>query len=347
MLGTLGTDQVVALVDALAAGDGARLVAQARELAGFGPDFAQVLAEMLSLLRRVAVVQTLGAAAADVDDDPAVQRLAVAMSAEECQLYYQLGLLARRDLPLAPEPQAGFEMALLRMLAFRPVELNAPASAPPVAAPRAPVDTAAQAASPPTAGARAAVTAPRPASVIPAAPAPAAPVPAAAAPVSSVPVSSVPVSSAPVEPPAPARSADTSPATLNWNGLVPGLEAPPLARELARNSALRGFDGRVIELAVSPQYENLRGERTIKALEQALAAELGREVVVRVGVEGRAGLATPARAMNEQEQARLAELRRRIDADPNVQALQREFGASVEKVESTAPRGPASGRSAE
>jgi hypothetical protein len=102
-----------------------------------------------------------------------------------------------------------------------------------------------------------------------------------------------------------------------------------------------------VELVVTPQYENLRGERIVKSLEQALRAELRQEVVVRVSVDERSGLATPAQAMSEQEQARLAELRRTIDEDPNVQALQREFGASIEKVEMTAPRGPGSGRSAE
>ena len=123
--------------------------------------------------------------------------------------------------------------------------------------------------------------------------------------------------------------------------------APPLARELARNSALRRYDGRVIELVVTPQFENLRGERIVKSLEQALQAELRRELSVRVTVDERSGLATPAQAMSEQEQLRLAELRRAIDDDPNVQALQREFGASIEKVEMTAPRGPGAGRSAE
>jgi DNA polymerase III subunit gamma/tau len=336
MLGTLGSDQVSMLVEALAAGDGPRLIAQARELAGFAPDFALVLAEMLSLLRRVAVVQALGAAASDIDDDVTVQRLATVMSAEECQLYYQLGLLARRDLPLAPEPQVGFEMALLRMLAFRPLQADGAALATVTAPGAAPSPSPTPVA--PAAAARAALSPrPQPAVVPPSRP--------AATPV-------VPPRDAPPEAP---RSLGAAPATpgaaaeLDWGRVVQDRlqAAPPLARELARNSALRRFDGRVVELVVTPQYENLRSERIVKSLEQALQTELRHEVVVRVSVDERSGLATPAQAMSEQEQARLAELRRTIDEDPNVQTLQREFGASIEKVEMTAPRGPGSGRSAE
>jgi len=330
MLGTLGGDQVSALVEALAAGNGARLIAQARELAGFAPDFAQVLGEMLSLLRRVAVVQTLGADAATLEDDALVSRLADAMSPEDCQLYYQLGLLARRDLPLAPEPQTGFEMALLRMLAFRPAEAGAGQTAPP--APRSAPARDSTAASP-TAAARAAVTPPR----RPAAePAPTRPAPPARAP-------EAPPAAPAAAPPPEAALPATASTTLDWPALVQGLDASPLARELARNAACRRYDGRVLELVVTPQYENLRGERTVRALEQALQPALGQAVTVRVSIDERAGLTTPAQALSEQEKARLAELRSAIDADPNVQALQREFGASIERVDMIGARGKAAG----
>ena len=340
MLGTLGADQVSTLVEALAAGDGARLIGHARELAGFAPDFGQVLGEMLSLLRRVAVVQTLGEAAAELEDDPLVQRLAAAMTTEDCQLYYQLGLIARRDLPLAPEPQIGFEMALLRMLAFRPSDATPTprGSARETAAPAAPhvksVAVAPPPASSPTAQARAAVTPLRePARAPMRAVPPAAPL--------SVPAASpAPASVAPRRADPPVASA---PGDLDWPALVQRLDGSPLARELARNSALRAYDGRVLELVVTPQYQNLSGERTVRSLEQALHPELGQAVVVRVSVEERSGLATPAQALSEQEQARLAAARAAIEADPNVQALQREFGASVERVDMTGPRGAAAG----
>ena len=153
----------------------------------------------------------------------------------------------------------------------------------------------------------------------------------------------------PPEPPAVVPTA-TAPAHIDWAALVERLDASPLARELARNAALRRYDGRVLELVVSPTFEQLRGERTVRALEQALQPELGQAVSVRIAVEEHAGLATPAQALSEQEQARLAALRRAIDEDPNVQALQREFGASIERVEMIGARGKANdsrGRSTE
>lgn len=340
MLGTLGADQVLSLVEALAAGDGARLIGRARELASSAPDFAQVLGEMLSLLRRVAVVQTLGGDAASGEDDAAVIRLAGLMTPEDCQLYYQLGLLARRDLPLAPEPQTGFEMALLRMLAFRPVEPGSPP--PPAAAPRPATPVPVQGSTPPVSEA-----APResPASPLAAARAAvAAPVRAAAVPAARAAIAPLPASRDDGDAPVPAAGeAKATPQALDWAALVERLDAAPLARELARNAALRRYDGRVLELVVTSTYEQLRGERTVRALEQALQPELGRDLSVRIVIDDQAGLATPAQALSEQEQARLAELRRTIDADPNVQALQREFGASIERVEMIGSRGKPGG----
>jgi DNA polymerase-3 subunit gamma/tau len=76
---------------------------------------------VVSVLQRVAIAQSLPDAIDDsYGDREAVLALAAAMSAEDIQLYYQIALLGRRDLPLSPEPRGGFEMVMLRMLAFRP-----------------------------------------------------------------------------------------------------------------------------------------------------------------------------------------------------------------------------------
>ncbi|NNM01075.1 MAG: DNA polymerase III subunit gamma/tau, partial [Gammaproteobacteria bacterium] len=120
MLGTISSTQIFGLVEALATGDGAALLQRARKLADSAPDFATVLNEMMVLLQRIAVVQVLGDAGQDLESDAEVARLAGAMSPEQCQLCYQIGLIGRRDLYLAPDPEVGFEMVLLRMLAFRP-----------------------------------------------------------------------------------------------------------------------------------------------------------------------------------------------------------------------------------
>ena len=121
MLGTLDHGQVYGVLQALLEGDARGLIEAVRHLAEQGPDWAGVLAEILNVLHRVAIAQALPEAVDNGQGDrDRVLALAQALPAEDVQFYYQMGLIGRRDLPLAPEPRSGFEMVLLRMLAFRP-----------------------------------------------------------------------------------------------------------------------------------------------------------------------------------------------------------------------------------
>lgn len=132
MLGTIDHGQVFGLLNALAAGDARGLLVAVAELAEQGADFAGVLAELISTLQRVAIAQVLPEAADNsLGDQQRVVELAGRVSAEDVQLFYQLALHGRRDLPLAPDPRGGFEMALLRMLAFRPGTLEHTGNVPP------------------------------------------------------------------------------------------------------------------------------------------------------------------------------------------------------------------------
>lgn len=123
MLGTLDHGQVYGVLQALLEGDARALLEAVRHLAEQGPDWGGVLAEMLNVLHRVAVAQALPEAVDNGQGDrDRVLALAQALPAEDVQFYYQMGLIGRRDLPLAPDPRSGFEMVLLRMLAFRPAD---------------------------------------------------------------------------------------------------------------------------------------------------------------------------------------------------------------------------------
>lgn len=125
MLGTVDRTQVAAMLDALADGDGPRLLQVVAALAEFSPDWSGVLEALAEGLHRIQVQQLVpGAAAAEGLD---VAAFAERLRPEVVQLWYQMALNGRRDLPLAPSPRAGFEMAVLRMLAFRPA-----AAVPPV-----------------------------------------------------------------------------------------------------------------------------------------------------------------------------------------------------------------------
>ncbi|MBX9630112.1 MAG: DNA polymerase III subunit gamma/tau [Burkholderiales bacterium] len=121
MLGAVDAGYLYTLLEALAARDGPALLAQADALEARGLSFESALQELASLLHRVAVAQTLPETVAD--DDPERERvlkLARALSPEDVQLFYQIALRGRGDLPLAPDEYAGFTMTLMRMLAFLP-----------------------------------------------------------------------------------------------------------------------------------------------------------------------------------------------------------------------------------
>jgi DNA polymerase-3 subunit gamma/tau len=123
MLGTLDQGQVYGVLDALLQGDARALLEAVRHLAELGPDWNGLLAEILNVLHRIAIAQALPEAVDNGQGDrERVLALAESLPAEDVQFYYQMGLIGRRDLPLAPDPRSGFEMVLLRMLAFRPAE---------------------------------------------------------------------------------------------------------------------------------------------------------------------------------------------------------------------------------
>ena len=123
MLGTLDHGQVYGVLHALLEGDARALIEAVRHLAEQGPDWNGVLSEILNVLHRVAIAQALPEAVDNGQGDrERVLELASVLPSEDVQFYYQMGLIGRRDLPLSPDPRSGFEMVLLRMLAFRPAD---------------------------------------------------------------------------------------------------------------------------------------------------------------------------------------------------------------------------------
>ncbi len=122
MLGTIDLSAIADIARALANRDGTEVLAVVDRMAEHAPDYSVALGDLLSVWHRVAICQTVPDALDNRHGDyQLVQELAKALSREDVQLFYQIALLGRRDLPLAPEPRLGFEMALLRTLTFRPV----------------------------------------------------------------------------------------------------------------------------------------------------------------------------------------------------------------------------------
>ncbi|MGI0868826.1 DNA polymerase III subunit gamma/tau [Pseudomonas aeruginosa] len=222
MLGTLDHGQVYGVLQALLEGDARALLEAVRHLAEQGPDWGGVLAEILNVLHRVAIAQALPEAIDNGQGDrERVLGLAQALPAEDVQFYYQMGLIGRRDLPLAPDPRSGFEMVLLRMLAFRPADADG--------APRTPLKdlgiskATTDPANSPVAGA----ASPAPVAAVAAAPVVAAPVEAPAAPPAapSAPPAAIEarVAEAVVEEPAAAAEV----VDLPWEEPAPSLAAEP------------------------------------------------------------------------------------------------------------------------
>jgi len=298
MLGDIGADQAVPLLEALADGDASALLAAVAHLAERAPDYAAVLEALLRLLHRIAVVQV----EPDGDDPEAgdhalVAGLAERLAAEDVQLYYQIALLGRRDLDLAPDPRRGCEMTLLRMHAFSLAETA------PVVAGAAPV--AAKQPTPPRE---------RPQST----------------PKRSRAESAKLVES--VETAKPARSpVVTNPGESNddWHARVARLRLGGIALQLANHCTLVAEAPGAVTLRLDPASDSLRTSRTEKALEQALGDAAGQPV--RLSIEtGAIENETPAARAAREADERQCHAEQSIAGDPHVQALREAFGAEVE-----------------
>ncbi|RQP22076.1 DNA polymerase III subunit gamma/tau [Piscinibacter terrae] len=121
MLGAVDRGHAVRIIEALAANDGAALIAAADALRGMGLSAAGTLEELSELLQQMAVAQAVpGSLDANDPDSAAAVRLAAALPADEIQLCYSMAIHGRAELGLAPDEYSGLVMVLLRMLAFRP-----------------------------------------------------------------------------------------------------------------------------------------------------------------------------------------------------------------------------------
>ena len=143
MLGTLDHRHVLALVEALASVDVVQLLGEVAALAEQGPDFAAVLDDITAILHRLAVAQMVPDAVDNSHGDrDMILALASRFTAEDVQLYYQIGIQGRGDMAHAPDLRSALEMTLLRMLAFRPQGVPKPPRTPLPLTPEKPQEVA-------------------------------------------------------------------------------------------------------------------------------------------------------------------------------------------------------------
>jgi DNA polymerase-3 subunit gamma/tau len=318
MLGTIDRNHVLRIAGLLADADGPGLVAALRALAEHSPDYDLVLQELATLLERIALHQVVP----DTGDEgpwatAELAALAPRLPPEDVQLYYQLALLGRRDLELAPDPATGFEMTILRMLAFRPDVAGEPAAVP------APTGAAsARAASARAAGPGLGTTAGA----------------STASPARAAAAAGAPSTSKAVLPPAdPSPSAPTAAGTTpgdeaDWQALIGRLELSGLGRQLAANCAWIGRERGVVRLRLDPRSAALRTANTEERLTQALQKHFGPQTRLAIEMDEGGDLEadTPARRQAREAEAQLAAARSALEQDPTVRAFQDRFGAAVQ-----------------
>jgi DNA polymerase III subunit gamma/tau len=294
MLGTIDRGHVGRLIDALARADGSALLAEVRELDRDAPDYDRALVELAAFLQRIAIVQIVPEAALQDEefDADSLTRLAHAISPEDVQLYYQIALGGRRDLAMAPEPRMGFEMTLLRMLAFRPDAATVHGNT------NGPTTAAAIASGNP---------------------------PHAAAPATGAPEAAAPGAAAPSAPSVRLTSIDAS----NWPTVVEAANLSGMVRQFALNCVPASFEHDVLVLKLDQATADRRTRAAEDKLVQGLSKYFGRDI--RITFEtAQSALATPARQRLLQEQDKVDRAAAEFEADPTVKGLRERFGADVD-----------------
>jgi DNA polymerase-3 subunit gamma/tau len=296
MLGTVSRDRVLNILRALMHRDARAVLQEVAALAEFTPDYESVLAELLSLLHHMMLAKTVPEALDEyVSDREALLELSNQISGEDLQLFYQVGLIGRRDLPLAPSERGGFEMVLLRMLAFRPAQAGAQVA---------------------TTGGAGKVSYPQAAT-------------RAADPKQAVREAAPPPQQKPAEK-APAKSKISSGVgTQDWRQILEGLAVSGMVKQLAANCLLLEQDGNTIRLGLDDGHKALRTPKAEKRLQQALGEYFDANIHLEIETNTDNNLETPAQAEVREKDQRQLQAEKSIEEDGFVQAMKETFNAEV------------------
>jgi DNA polymerase-3 subunit gamma/tau len=316
MLGAIDQSYLYQLLNALLAGDGGSLISQAKLMEERSISFEAALNDFAQLLHQIAITQTVPESVADdLPEREQLLSLAQRINPETLQLYYQIALLGRRDIGLAPDEFAGFTMSLLRMLAFTPNDSN----------------TA-------TVSKVSATTSARPSSATPVTAQPkiepAISQPLAehsmSAPVINTPIIETPAAESPATVSAPIETSTYSDSGStfngNWRGLVDELKLG-LARELAKHCELVTFDEHSISLSVPEAQKHLLSPNYQEKLGSAITQYFDKKIKLQFSIGGTGN--TPAKQISQEKAQAQASAEVAIEEDSFVQALINDFGATI------------------
>lgn len=299
VLGIPLPEQVYALLQALAQRDATQLVQQIAGLAQEVPDMTTVLIAIIESLQQIALVQLVpGSIETHSPYRTQIEALAQQMTPEDVQLYYEIALHGRRDLPYAATPRGGVEMILLRMLAFCPARGEGS-----VVTPNQQTEIILETKSPPS-------------SLAPSAPAiikeevkenreeRIEPVPSVA------PVESIPL------------TAET------WPIIVKELQITGMTRAVAQHCIFIYADEALIKLAIAPAHAALLNSQQQQRVQEALAAYYGKERILQILVQDLDTM-TPAEQHQADLEKRQEQALAALHADNRVQALMNTFEATI------------------
>ncbi|KAA1193488.1 DNA polymerase III subunit gamma/tau [Pseudohalioglobus sediminis] len=338
MLGSVDLSFVYQLLEAVAGGDPAAVLEVVARMAEHAPDFEGSCDELISLTHRVAVAQAVPDAIDNSwGDAERVAALARAISAEDAQLFYQIAINGKRDMQLAPDPRSGFEMLLLRMVAFRPaavIDDSIDAQSLQEVAMNASADS--------TAGevGDSVKKSPEPRPAAPP-PAPVVEVKPVVAEVSAAP----PIESEPARPaPGVAAGNNNSKATAaalaqptveNWPQLLEQLGLLGMVQNIAANMALTRVEGDHLEFVLDSANASLFNDSHRDKIRLALQNYFERELSVDISTgqpPGETPAMRQARAARERQLQAVAE----IESDQRLQALISRFDGQLDR-DSIAP----------
>ncbi|CAA0118585.1 DNA polymerase III subunit tau [Halioglobus japonicus] len=359
MLGSVDLGHVFELLEAVSESDPAKVLGIVQKMSEFAPDFEGSLDELLSLIHRVATAQVVPDAVDNSwGDAQRVSQLAGVITGEDAQLFYQVALNGKRDIALSPDPRRGFEMILLRMLAFRPVAVIDDSVRPqdlqsvelsPVAGGEdsAPVKKSPDALRTPlvensevsSAQAPAATTETlRPSAIVAdAVPAQAAPLPTAAVPAAQAPAAQVHATLSSVAEPGESESAEEVADALsldeltpeNWWQLLEQLGLRGMMLNIASHCELQRRQDNDLAFVLDSGHAALFNDTHSDKLRLALQNYFGFALTVSVEL-GQPSGETPAMRLNRLAEERQAEAVVAIETDPQLQALIARFDAELD-----------------
>ena len=309
MLGAIDQSYLYELLHALQANNGTVVVEIAKQMQARSISFEAALNDLAILLHQIAMAQTVPSSIADDLPERAVLLdLAQQLSPETLQLYYQITLLGRRDIGLAPDEYAGFTMTLLRMLAFMPTEKSA--FAPTEKLDHKTVQTR--------------TAAPRVAEKAEA-------IQSALSPAKTIAEVTAPEAAPMLVPTQVTNEAQTSAFNGNWRSLIEQNLKLGLARALAQNCEMIAYDADSITLRLAENQKHLASASYQDKLSSAINEYFGKKIKlnVEIGVENQAEINTPAK-QNASEKANIQSTATdAIMQDSFVQALISDLGATI------------------